>query len=69
MGDVKVYTNHQNLFAMEGSAVLTTTPVCVGTSTWYRGEHSHYEWPIPTPGMRYLVCCEVQPMKWTIGDG
>ena len=29
-------------------SLLRRSPVCVGTSPRYRGEHSLGEWPIPT---------------------
>ena len=31
-----------------GADLRLGAPACVGTSPWFRGEHSPGEWPIPT---------------------
>ena len=50
---------------------LRITPVCVGTSTWYRGEHSLGEWPIPTQllvwGTLFAVRCNPWSGRWDPG--
>ena len=52
-------------------AFAYSTPACVGTSPWCRGEHSLWEWPIPTQllvwGTLFAVRCNPWSGRWDPG--
>ena len=50
---------------------MICAPACVGTSPWCRGEHSLWEWPIPTQllvwGTLFAVRCNPWSGRWDPG--